>query len=230
MENYTLALFSALWLGLLTSISPCPLTTNIAAMSYLGKHSGDHRRIWIAGVCYTLGRMVAYLVVAILVVKSLLAVPTLSFFLQQQINKVIGPVLVVTGMVLLDVIPINWGRGGISDSMSRRIAGRGYVGALALGFLFALAFCPVSAALFFGSLIPLALKSQSSFILPMMYGLGTALPVIAAAIILSISVQWLGRFFRSITRIERWTRRITAIVLILIGLYFCLAYLFNIRF
>lgn len=230
MENYYLVMFSALWLGFLTSISPCPLATNIAAISYLSKNSGPTARIWITGLSYTIGRMLAYLLIAILVVQSVLSIPTLSFFLQQQINKIIGPVLLITGILLLDIIPITWGRGGINHAMSQKIADSGWWGTLALGFLFAMAFCPVSAALFFGSLIPLAIKNQSSFTLPLIYGLGTALPVIACSIVLSISVQLLSKLFHQLSQIEKWIRRLTAIILIGIGLYFCLTYLLKVNF
>ena len=48
---------TALWLGLLTSISPCPLATNLAATAYLARRVESRRRAVTGAVAYTLGRV-----------------------------------------------------------------------------------------------------------------------------------------------------------------------------
>ena len=221
---------SALWLGLLTSISPCPLATNIAAISYVSKRVDRPARVLSAGLIYTLGRTVSYILVALIVVNSLLSVSAVSMFLQQNLNVALGPLLVVVGVLLLDLIPWPWTGGGSRafEKIQKRADTLGLWGAGVLGFGFALTFCPVSAALFFGSLVPLAVKHESSLLLPSIYGIGTALPVVAFSVILAFAANRLSRAFNVLTLIERWMRRLTAGVFIVVGGYYSLIYLFGV--
>ena len=167
---------SAFWLGVLTSISPCPLATNIAAISFIGRQVGSPRRVFLSGFLYALGRTVAYLALGVLLVASVLSVPDLSMFLQRYMNKLLGPLLIIVAMFLLELVSFSIPGAGVSDAMQKRLDALGLWGALPLGMLFALTFCPVSAALFFGSLIPLSVKARSSVLLPGIYGVGTACP------------------------------------------------------
>ena len=139
-----------------------------------------------------------------------------------------APVLIVVGMFLLD-----------SSACRRRVVvayrpvcsavltAAGIWGAALLGFVFALSFCPTSAALFFGSLLPLALKAQSRFLLPALFGIGTALPVIAASVVLTLGGKATSRFFEKMTSLELWVRRATGTVFVLVGIYYCLKYIFG---
>jgi len=225
-----LAVSSALWLGLLTAISPCPLATNVAAISYVGKRVDRPALVFSGGLIYTLGRTVSYILVALLVVQGLLSLSAVSMFLQQNLNLVLGPVLVLVGLLLLDVISWPWvgGNSSFFEKLQKRADGLGLWGAGLLGLAFALAFCPVSAALFFGSLVPLAVKHQSPLLLPSLYGVGTAVPVVAFSFILAFSANRISRAFNALTAIERWTRRLTAAVFIVVGGYYCLIYIFGV--
>jgi cytochrome c biogenesis protein CcdA len=230
MESFILAIGSAFWLGVLTSISPCPLATNIAAISYVSKRVDRPVLVLAAGLLYTLGRTLSYFLVALIVVTSLAAMPTVSMFLQGNMNQILGPVLLVVGLLLLDVIPWPWtgGGSGVSDKLKGRVDKLGLWGAGLLGLVFALTFCPVSAALFFGSLIPLAVKYDSSILMPSLYGIGTALPVVVFAVILAFAANRLSKAFNALTLIERWMRRATALVFIGVGGYYCLVFLFGV--
>ncbi len=228
--DLALALGGALWLGLLTAISPCPLATNVAAISYLGKRVDRPALVLSGGLVYTLGRTVSYVLVALLVVQGLLSLSAVSRFLQQTLNLALGPLLVLVGLLLLDVIPWPWvgGGSGLFERLQRRADSLGLWGAGLLGLAFALAFCPVSAALFFGSLVPLAVKHQSPLLLPSVYGIGTAVPVVVFSFLLAFAANRVSRAFDVLTVLERWMRRLTAIVFILVGGYYCLIYLFGI--
>jgi cytochrome c biogenesis protein CcdA len=224
----TLALAGgALWLGLLTSISPCPLATNIAALSFVGRQVASPRRALLAGVLYTLGRTVAYVALAALVISALLSMVEASFVLQRLAAKALGPLLIVVGVALLGLVSLPSFGGGIARRLERS-AGRGAWGALPLGAAFALAFCPVSAALFFGSLVPLATAHHSPLALPTLYGLGTAAPVLAFAVMLAAGTATLGGAYERLRRIERWARPVTGIVFILAGIHETLRGVFNI--
>jgi cytochrome c biogenesis protein CcdA len=222
---------SALWLGLLTSISPCPLAANIAAISYLGKRVDRPAQVLFAGLLYTVGRTVSYILVALIVVKSLLSMSSVAMFLQQNLNKALGPLLLGVGLLLLDVIPWPWTGGGGSaffERIQKRVANLGLWGAGLLGFVLALTFCPVSAALFFGSLLPMAVQHESPVLLPSIYGVGTALPVVVFSVILAFATNRVSKAFNALTVIERWMRRLTALVFIAVGGYYCLVYLFGV--
>jgi len=220
----TLAAATALWLGVLTSISPCPLATNIAAISYIARDMVSSRRVLATGALYTLGRTLTYLVLGVLLVAGLLSLPDLAMFLQSYMNKVLGPLLIVVALVLLDVLPLRFSANVGSEKVQRWAENVGVWGGLPLGMLFALAFCPVSAALFFGSLIPLALDASSSVVLPSLYGIGTGVPVFVFAALIALSAQQVGKAFDKLTQIEKWARRITGVIFLVVGLYFILIY------
>jgi cytochrome c-type biogenesis protein len=228
MLEFIIGAGSALWLGILTSISPCPLATNIAAISYIARRVGNSRQVFLTGLLYTLGRTLAYLGLAIVLVASVLSIPQVSLFLQKYMHLVLGPILIIVGMFLLGLIQFGLGGGGMSEGLQKRVDAIGIWGALLLGVVFALSFCPVSAALYFGSLIPLSLKVQSSVALPVIYGIGTALPVIIFAILLALSAQSVGKAYNALAKIEWWARMITGWIFVLAGLWFSLKYIFEV--
>jgi cytochrome c biogenesis protein CcdA len=216
---------SALWLGILTSISPCPLASNVAAVSYVGRDAGNPGRVLLAGLAYSIGRSLTYVVVGALVVASLLSVPSVSFFLQQRMNQVLGPLLVLIGIGILGWIPLRLPAIGFGDGLPEKVARRGMLGAAGLGVLFALSFCPVSAGLFFGGLIPLAASANSRVMLPAVYGLGTGLPVVVFAVLIAVGARSVARAFHALQGFERVARIVTGIIFIGAGVYTMFAHL-----
>ena len=219
MDSGLLAVGSALWLGILTSISPCPLAANVAAVSYVGRHVGSPRRVLVAGALYTVGRAMAYLVLGAAAVWSLMSVVSASAFLQGSFSRLIGPMLVAVGLFLLGVFSFTIRGAGVSDAMRERIDRAGLWGALPLGALLALAFCPVSAALFFGSLVPLAIQNASPVLLPAVYGVGTALPVVVFAVLIAMGVGWMGSALDRVQAFEKWARFATGLVFVGVGIF-----------
>jgi cytochrome c biogenesis protein CcdA len=228
MDSSVIAAGTALWLGILTSISPCPLATNIAAITYVSKGLGSTGRILATGVFYTAGRALTYIALAALVVSSVLSIPQLSQFLQTFMNKLLGPVLILVGMFLLGLLSFNFSTSPGAGALEDRLQRWGLLGALFLGVLFALSFCPVSAALFFGSLTPLALKWGSSATLPALYGIGTGLPVLVFAFLIAAGTQSVSRAFNKLMLVEKWGRTATGVVFVGVGIYFSLAYIFEV--
>ncbi len=227
MDEYWIGASSAMWFGILTSISPCPLATNIAAISFISKQAGRPRAVLLTGTLYTSGRALTYVVLSALLVASLLSIPGASNFLQDYMNKLLGPVLIIVGMFLLDLLYLPaFGGSGISP-LRDRWARRGIWGAAPLGMLFALSFCPTSAALFFGSLVPLSIKWQSPISLPFLYGVGTALPVFVFAVLIAAGARSLTTVFQRLTGLEVWARSITGVIFVVVGIYFCSTYIFG---
>ena len=210
----------AVWFGILTSISPCPLATNITAISFIGRRVDSVNKVLLSGLLYTVGRMAAYILLGIALVSSVELMPPVANFLQKYMVYLIGPALIIIGVLLLDIFKINLvGNGIIWNGMQKRVEQSGIWGALLMGIVFALSFCPVSAALFFGSLFSLAIKHQSMVILPSVYGIGTAIPVLVFAFIFAFSANTIGRVFDTLKIFEKWARITTGIIFILAGLY-----------
>ena len=228
MGEWFLGPASALWLGILTSVSPCPLATNITAISYVGRRANSPQQVLLAGVLYTLGRSLTYVVLGVLLVSSILSIPYVSNVLQKYMNKLLGPILILVGMFLLELLRINLPGSGIGEGTQRRVETWGIWGSAALGVIFALSFCPVSAALFFGSLVPLAIKDGSVVLLPSLYGVGTGLPVLILAVLIAFGARAAGRAFDTLASIERWARRGTGAIFIIVGVYCSLRYIFGI--
>jgi cytochrome c-type biogenesis protein len=220
MSEFWLGFVSAFWLGILTSISPCPLATNVAAISFLAKKIVHPRIVFFSGLAYTLGRILVYVFLGTIIISSLLSVPVLANFLQNYMNKIFGLILVFTGLVLLDVLKLRIPGFIVSSQQQNRLAGSGVIGAFVLGMIFALVFCPVSAALFFGSLISLALKYKPGTTLICVYGVGTGLPVLLFALAIALGVKTLSRWITRLRGLEYYMRKITGVVFIVVGLYY----------
>ncbi len=225
MTGIFIGFASALWLGILTSISPCPLASNVAAISFLSKKIAHPALVFISGLAYTLGRMASYAILGWVIISSLLSVPQVAQFLQKYMGKALGPLLILTGLILLEIITIRLPGVALSQKHHNKLAQSGAPGAFLLGFIFALAFCPISAALFFGSLIPLAINSKSGIVLPFIYGIGTGLPVLVFAVAIALGVTSLSHWFHRITKLEYYTRKITGGIFIIVGLYYAGIYI-----
>jgi len=214
------ALLSALWFGILTSISPCPLATNIAAISFLSKKINHPRYVIISGIAYTLGRVSTYMTIGILIITSLVGIPVIANFLQQNMHKILGPLLILVGLFLIGIIKLHFAGFSLSHEKQNQLADSGLKGAFMLGVIFALSFCPISAGLFFGSLIPLALNSNFSIVYPVVFGVGTGLPVMISALAITSGVGAASYWFKKLSDIEKYTRKATGVIFILVGGYF----------
>jgi cytochrome c biogenesis protein CcdA len=247
--TYLIYIGLALYLGVLTSISPCPLATNIAAISYIGRKVDNPRMVINAGILYTLGRCLLYLALAALLTTTALSIPAVSVFLQKYMHLVLGPIFLLLGMFLVGLITVTIGGTMMSEGMQKRVDAMGIWGALLLGILFAVSFCPTSAAWFFGLLalimgseagaidgllanmgitLPEAALPGGTFVLPLIYGIGTALPVLVVAILLAYSAQAVGKTYNVLSKVEWWARMVTGWIFIVVGAYFSLKHVFEI--
>jgi len=221
MGTSSFPLIAAFFIGLMTAISPCPLARNITAIAYISKKIDNGKHALITGLVYTLGRMFTYVLLASLIVYIGLNVQAVSLFLQRYGERLIGFLLVFIGLVMLNIIKLPSLKSGDKiNKIKEKLSGKGYLGALLLGVIFALAFCPFSAVLFFGMLIPLALKFSDGILIPSIFALATGLPVIIFAFILTFSVSKLGKVMNKVQTFEKYMRYIIAYVFILVGAYY----------
>ena len=220
IDSYNLPALTAFLIGVLTSISPCPLATNITAIAYISREIKTARHTLFNGLFYTLGRGISYTVLAALMYFGLSSFQIAGIF-QGWGDKVLGPILIVIGLIMLGVIKLNVNtQSERVDKLKEWLSTKGYLGALLLGVLFALAFCPYSGVLFFGVLTPLILNSAEGVLLAPLFALGTGLPVIIFSFIIAFSVQKMSRAFSVAAKIEKTMRYIVAAVFILTGIYY----------
>jgi cytochrome c-type biogenesis protein len=211
---------AAFLLGLLTAISPCPLATNIAALSYVSKKLDNRKYTVLASVLYTAGRMLAYTLIGVLLILIGLSASRVSLFFQDYADKILGPLLIFFGLVMLDILKFSIFKGRLTAAIQEKIGDWGLLSSFLLGILFALAFCPYSAILFFGMLIPIALDSAGGIALPAIYGLGTGLPVMIFAVALSLGVAEIGKHVARIQKFEKYFRWFAGVIFIGVGIYY----------
>lgn len=210
-------ILSAFILGLMTAVSPCPLATNITAMGYISRELEERRRVFTNGLIYTLGRAVSYTALGIIIYFGASTFDIARVF-QGWGERIIGPLLVLVGILMLDVIPLRFP--GVSN-LSERLgeAAKGRTGAFFLGVVFALAFCPYSGVLYFMMLIPMTVASADGLYLPVVFAVGTGLPVIIAAWLLAFTVSGIAGFYNKVKKFEFWFRRVVAVLFILAGIW-----------
>lgn len=222
LDNSSTPVLTAFLLGLLTALSPCPLATNIAAIGFIGKEMEDRKRVFRNGLLYTLGRILAYTLlgfVLILILKE----GSSMFGIQKTIGtwgeRVLGPALLVIGLFMLFGDRMNLPQFGFKGN-AEGLARKGGWGALLIGILFALAFCPTSGVFYFGMLIPLSATTTAGYLLPLVFAIATALPVLVVAWILAFSVQQMGRFYGRMRTVQRWMNLFVGVLFIAIGIYY----------
>ena len=212
-------MLSAFILGIMTAISPCPLATNITAVGFISRDIENRNRVFINGLLYTLGRAITYTAIALIIY---LGADQLKFggFFQRYGEKIVGPLLIIIGLFMLDIIKIKFpGFNRLTSGMQDKKKW-GYFDALLLGLLFALAFCPYSGVLYFGMLVPLTISTTSGLYLPIVYAIATGIPVIIFAWIIAYTISGIGGVYNKLKSIELWFRRIIAILFIVVGIYY----------
>lgn len=219
-QNRETPFLAAFALGLLTAIAPCPLATNITATAFIAKTISNKRKVLLSGLLYTLGRVFSYTLIGAIIFLGASKFQVAKL-LQGNGEKYIGFVLIIIGLIMLDVIKLNFIKGGnFTDRLSEKFKTKGLLGSFLLGALFALAFCPYSGALFFAMLIPMTLSADAGLALPVVFSFGTGLPVILFAFVIAFSMEKLGMYFKAITKVEKVMRFVAGLVFILTGLYY----------
>ena len=226
LDNTSIPAITAFILGILTAISPCPLATNITAIGFIGKDIENHHQIFINGLLYTLGRIITYTILGVILIPILREGASM-FSVQKAVSKygemLIAPLLIVIGVYMLDIIKLNLPKINFSGNNLKRKT-KGSWGALFLGILFSLAFCPTSGIFYFGMLMPMSAAETGGYLLPVVYAIATGLPVILVAWVLAYSVAGLGKLYNRIQVFEKWFRKVVAILFIAVGIYYAVMY------
>jgi cytochrome c biogenesis protein CcdA len=225
IDSNQLPWVSALVLGLMTAISPCPLATNITATAFISRNISHPKKVLLSGFVYALGRGFSYTVIGLILYFGASKFHIARFF-NQNGEKYLGPLLILIGLMMLNVIRLNFlsKGGGFQEKLSERFKNKGLLGSFLIGVVFALAFCPYSGALFFGMLIPMTISSTEGLVLPLIFAIGTALPVLIFTYLLAFTADKVGMLYNKLTQVEKIMRLITGIVFVLVGVYYVLIF------
>ena len=134
---------------------------------------------------------------------------------------ILPPALLLVGLFMLFGNRLNlpsFGFGGKGEGLARQ----GGSGALLLGMLFALAFCPTSGVFYFGMLIPMSASMAMGYLLPILFAVATALPVLVVAWILAFSAGQIGAVYGKMQTIQKWLNILVGVLFIAVGIYYCL--------
>jgi cytochrome c biogenesis protein CcdA len=227
-QSYAWGLLWALGLGVFTAITPCTLVANVAAVSYIGRRVDSPRQILLAGSFYSGGQTLAYAVLGFIVVAGLLASTAVSSFLHRYMNELLGPILILTAMVLFGLFDITFSGPGIGERLQKRVDTWGIWGAFLLGVIFAVTFCPLSGALFFFQLIPASVQLESRLLMPALYGLGNVLPILAITLLLAFGARSFSKTYHRITQLERVLRYLVAALFLAAGVIYSMLYIFDV--
>lgn len=220
LEQTNIPILTAFVLGLMTAVSPCPLATNITATAYISKNISDKKVVFLSGVLYSLGRAFSYTAIGLILFFGASKFHV-SRFLNQNGEKFLGPLLIIIGLIMLNVIKINFlNNSNLTEKLSEKFKDKGLLGSFLIGLVFALAFCPYSAALYFGMLIPITVASADGLYLPIVFAFGTGLPVLLFTYLLAFSVGSVGFFYTKIARIEKVMRLVAGLVFLMTGIYY----------
>jgi len=220
LETYNIPVLSALILGLMTAISPCPLATNITATAFISKNIASKRQVFLSGLLYAVGRGFSYTAIGLILYFGASKFHIARFF-NQNGEKFLGPLLIIIGLIMLNIIRLNFlGTSNFQEQLSDKFKDKGLLGSFLIGVVFALAFCPYSGALFFGMLIPMSIASADGLYLPIIFAFGTGLPVILFTYLLAFTAGKIGVFYNRIIQIEKVMRAVAGVVFIITGLYY----------
>jgi cytochrome c-type biogenesis protein len=225
LNSTNFPILSALLLGVLTAISPCPLATNITATAYISKTLSNKKQVIISGFLYTLGLAFSYTTIALIIIFGASKFQVAKFF-QANGEKFVGPVMIIIGLIMLNVIKLNFiGKANFTEKLQDKFKDKGLLGSFLLGILFAMAFCPYSGAMYFGVLIPMSIKTTGGFTLPLFYAIGAGSLVVFFTFLIAFSMHKVGVYFSAIQKFERITRIIAGVLFVLTGLYYVFIYL-----
>ena len=225
-DGIGLPILSALLFGLIGTTAPCQLTTNAGALAFIARDAENRRLVVWSTLAYLAGKVIVYTAVGVIVILAGQQLARSSIPVVTVVRKVVGPLMILLGLYLLGLLPLRFSVGrGLADWLEAR-AGGGVGGALLLGIAFAFAFCPTLFLLFFGLTIPLALRSPVGVVYPGLFALGTALPLLGLAGLLTAGVGATKGYLSGVRRINAWIRPVAGIVLILAGLNDTVTYWF----
>ncbi len=216
-------ILTAFLLGLLTILDPCTLVTSITAISYIDKEINNKRKVLSNGAMFVLGKLATYVLLSI---PFLMGAQTdgIQHVLSHWGEPILAGFMLVCGIVLLFSGHHHHTHDhGVSKFLQNADSNASWLWSFILGIFFAIAFCPHRLVYFLTMIdITLTLPSTWNWLMPVIFGLGTGLPIMLIAWLVSYSAVSIGNLTQKMTHFEKWFRHICAVLFIGIGIYLCI--------
>lgn len=222
-DVYGLSLLSAFVMGLIVIACPCTIASNVTILTSVLNRNISISKLFSKICAYILGRMVAYLGVAYLL-YFFSDVILISELLQEYFGMLLGPLFLLVGLLMLDIIHIHGLENKCLVWMNRWNNSDRLGGAFFLGLIMAFAFCPYGALIYFGMMVPLSISADFGVFVPVFFSLGTAVPIVLVSLLLFWGWESNKSLFSKFQRFEWWLRRILAIFFIISGFLFILEF------
>ena len=213
-------ILTALLLGFLMILDPCTLFTSIAAIGYIDKEIGNRRKVIANGLMFVLGKLVTYVLVA---VPFLMGARTdgVQHLLEHWGEPLLAAFMLICGVLLLFSGHHHHEHDhGLSKWLKSADSRSSWLWSFMLGIFFAIAFCPHRLVYFFTMIdIAITLPASWNWVLPVVFGLGTGLPIMIIAWLVSYSAISVDVLQSRLHGIEKWVRYISAVLFIGFGIY-----------
>ena len=220
-ESKEIPLLGAFILGIIGALAPCQLTGNIGAITFYGNKSLQSKSQWAEAIFFILGKITVFTVLGFFVwlLGKELQMMLPSYF--SIFRKLMGPLFVVMGLVLIGFIKLKW-----VTKLSVKLPsfkGKGKAGSFLMGVAFSIAFCPTMFSLFFFGLMPLVLNVSYGAILPPIFAIGTSIPLIIFLMVVYIlGVD--GTLIRKSRKLGQHIQTTAGVILLLIGIMDTITY------
>lgn len=211
--------FTAFVLGLLTILDPCTLMTSITAIGYIDKEIHNKRKVLINGTMFVLGKLATYVLLSIPFIMGA-QTAKIQYVLSHWGEPILAGFMLICGIVLLLSGHHHEHDHGVSKFLQNTDSNASGLWSFILGIFFAIAFCPHRLVYFLTMIdITLTMSSAWSWLMPFIFGLGTGLPIMLIAWLVSYSAISIGNITHKMGSFEKWFRHICAALFIIIGIY-----------
>ncbi len=226
IPNWEHYLSTSIILGLIVAICPCTMATNITAFTAMSNHGAGGHKSFYQGIAYTLGRATSYAGLGLLFYFFAQGLHFGEQF-QHFFGMIIGPLFILIGVLMLDIIHIHGLEEKCVGLFNKWVGDITITKSFVMGIILAFAFCPYSAAIYFGVAIPSSLTIANGYWVPLFFAIGFTIPLIALAALFAYGFESHKKILQKIQQYEVWFRRFLAILFIISGILFILEYYFE---
>lgn len=222
MASFSLlsALLTSLLLGFLMILDPCTLFTSIAAIGYIDREMQNRKRVLITGGMFVMGKLVTYVLLSIPFIMGA-HTDGIHHFLEHWGEPLLAAFMLVCGVLLLFSGHHHHDHDhGVSKWLQTVDDKSSWLWAFMLGIFFAIAFCPHRLMYFFTMIeMSVSLESAWTWVMPVVFGLGTGLPIMVLAWLISYSVVNTEVLTKKVQSFEKWFRYACAVLFLGFGVY-----------
>ena len=221
IDDNSVPVLTAFLLGLIVALHPCPLAANVAAMGYLAKDAHDRRRVFMNGLAYTVGRILAYSALGVTLIalfRGSGGMEAVGRWFGEWGERLLAPVLIIIGLYfILDRFLHKHEHCPNVSERGRRF--HGSWGGLLLGVLLAMSFCPESAIVYFGMLMPLSARYSGGYLLPVVFSVATSVPAVLMAWAVAYGMGGMQAVKNKMHAVQRWMNIVVGVLFIGAGVF-----------